>query len=112
MGAGVTRVSGAVVRRLGAGVAGAGVALLCLVGGTGVAGAQPATSVTAGCQSYWPSPYPVCDDIKDLYTSLGGPAGPLGLPTSAQQPYGVDGLRQTFTGGAIVWTPATGAYLE
>lgn len=43
MGAGVTRVSGAVVRRLGAGVAGAGVALLCLVGGTGVAGAQPAT---------------------------------------------------------------------
>ncbi|MDO1481563.1 hypothetical protein HND73_23590 [Rhodococcus ruber] len=79
-----------------------------------MAGAQPATSaaVAACCQSYWPSPYPVCDDIKDLYTSLGGPAGPLGLPTSAQQPYGVDGLRQTFTGGAIVWTPATGAYLD
>lgn len=96
-------------RRIAGGVAAAGLAVLCLVGGgTGVAGAQP----TASCQSYWPSPYQVCDEIKDLYTALGGPAGALGFPTSAQQPFGVDGLRQTFTGGAIVWTPATGAYVE
>lgn len=48
MGMGVTRVSGAVARRLGAGVVGVGVALLCLVSGTGVAGAQPATSAAVG----------------------------------------------------------------
>ncbi|MGW0020930.1 LGFP repeat-containing protein [Rhodococcus sp. NPDC003382] len=96
-------------RRIAGGVAAAGLAVLCLVGGgTSVAGAQQAAS----CQSYWPSPYQVCDEIKDLYASLGGPAGALGFPTSAQQPFGVDGLRQTFTGGVIVWTPATGAYVE
>lgn len=32
-----------------------------------------------------------------------------GFPGLGAQPYGVDGLRQTFTGGAIIWTPATGA---
>lgn len=91
---GVTRVSGAVVRRLGAGWPGR---------------SRPwwrrAASRTGRRRTR-------CATTSRMYTSLGGPAGPLGLPTSAQQPYGVDGLRQTFTGGAIVWTPATGAYLE
>ncbi|AOD24941.1 hypothetical protein IM25_24610 (plasmid) [Rhodococcus sp. p52] len=76
-----------------------------------MATAAPA-EVTADCQIYWPSPFQVCDQIKDLYNSLGGAASPLGFPSSAAQAYGTDGLRQTFTGGAIVWTPSTGAYIE
>lgn len=98
-------------RRMAGGVAAAGMAVLCLVGGAGMAGAQPVAPV-ADCRAYWPSPFPVCDQIKDLYTSLGGAASPLGYPSSAAQPYGVDGLRQTFLNGAIVWTPSTGAYVE
>ncbi|WP_231912148.1 LGFP repeat-containing protein [Rhodococcus sp. HS-D2] len=44
--------------------------------------------------------------------SLGGAASPLGFPSSAAQAYGTDGLCQSFTGGAIIWTPSTGAYIE
>jgi len=91
-------------------VAAAGLAVLALTGGA-VATAAPA-EVTADCQIYWPSPFQVCDQIKDLYNSLGGAASPLGFPSSAAQAYGTDGLRQSFTGGAIVWTPSTGAYIE
>lgn len=84
-------------------------ALPWLDGGVAMsAPAQPA----AECQTYWPWPFQVCDQIKDLYNSLGGAASPLGFPSSSAQPYGTDGLRQTFTGGAIIWTPGTGAYLE
>ncbi len=97
-------------RRMATGVAAAGLAVLALTGG-GVATAAPA-EVAADCQSYWPSPFQVCDQIKDLYNSLGGAASPLGFPSSAAQAYGTDGLRQSFTGGAIIWTPSTGAYIE
>jgi uncharacterized protein with LGFP repeats len=91
-------------------VAAAGLAVLALTGGN-VATAAPA-EVAAHCQSYWPSPFQVCDQTKNLYNSLGGAASPLGFPSSAAQAYGTDGLRQTFTGGAIIWTPSTGAYIE
>lgn len=97
-------------RRMATGAAAAGLAVLCLTGG-GVAAAAP-VQPAAECQAYWPSPFQVCDQIKDLYTSLGGAASPLGYPSSAAQPYGADGLRQTFLNGAIVWTPSTGAYVE
>ncbi|WP_240960068.1 hypothetical protein [Rhodococcus sp. HNM0563] len=105
---GVTRSR--VRRRMATGVAAAALAVLCLTGG-GVAAAAP-VQPAADCQTYWPSPFQVCDQIKDLYNSLGGAASPLGFPSSAAQPYGTDGLRQTFTGGAIIWTPGTGAYVE
>lgn len=88
--------------------------------GTGISAAQPATPVDAtttvasngDCKSYWPSFYQVCGPIRDLYESLGGPAGTLGLPKSAEtlDPDGI-GKQIEFFGGTIRWTPSTGAYV-
>ncbi|MGQ5696317.1 LGFP repeat-containing protein [Rhodococcus erythropolis] len=78
--------------------------------------AQPAGDVvsvlTDGCQLYWPSPYEVCGPIRDLYNTLGGATSSLGWPKSAEttDPDGI-GKRSEFTGGAIHWTPDTGAYV-
>ncbi|MCD2115066.1 hypothetical protein LQ384_28765 [Rhodococcus rhodochrous] len=77
-------------------VAAAGLAVLALTGGA-VATAAPA-EMTADCQIYWPSPFRVCDQTKDLCNSLDGAMSPLGFPSSVTQAYGTDGLRQTFTG--------------
>ena len=46
--------------------------------------------------------------IKDKWVSLGLEHGALGYPTSGEIPAG-DGVYQTFQGGTINWTPASGA---
>ncbi|MCK8673938.1 hypothetical protein M1M07_22870 [Rhodococcus sp. HM1] len=53
--------------------------------------------LASGCQYYWPSPFQVCDDIRDKYNSLGGPASFLSYPTSGNiiNP-GSTGQRVTF----------------
>lgn len=88
--------------------------------GTGISAAQPTTPVDAirpvssngDCKSYWPSFYQVCGPIRDLYESLGGPAGTLGFPKSAEMldPDGI-GKQIEFFGGTIRWTPSTGAFV-
>lgn len=64
-----------------------------------------------GCQVYWPSPYEVCGDIRDLYNFLGGPNSFLLFPKSNELP-NPDGIgrRSEFLGGNIYWTPNTGAH--
>jgi uncharacterized protein with LGFP repeats len=86
--------------------------------GTAHAVAQPADTApqspaTTTCQSFWPTPYQVCGDILDLYTSLGGPSSTLSFPSGTEAPAG-DGIgtRQAFFGGAVYYSPATGAYIE
>ena len=48
--------------------------------------------------------------IGQRYTVLGGPAGPLGLPTTDEQPAGPAGRVSTFQGGQVAWSAATGAH--
>jgi uncharacterized protein with LGFP repeats len=49
--------------------------------------------------------------IRDTYFGLGGPSSLLGWPISAVANYTANGggTAQSFQGGAIVWTPGTGA---
>jgi uncharacterized protein with LGFP repeats len=47
--------------------------------------------------------------ISAARRAAGGALGPLGAPDGAPYPIGKDGLRQNFAGGAIFYTPATGA---
>jgi hypothetical protein len=67
--------------------------------------------MASGCQYYWPSPFQVCDDIRDKYNSLGGPASFLSYPTSGNivNPDGT-GQRVTFLNGPIYWHPSAGAH--
>ena len=69
------------------------------------------TSLTAGCQVYWPFPYEVCGAIKDKYNSLGGPNSFLLWPQSNElvNPDGI-GRRSVFMNGPIYWSPAGGAH--
>ncbi|WP_067573557.1 LGFP repeat-containing protein [Nocardia acidivorans] len=53
----------------------------------------------------------VAGDFLAKYTAMGGVAGPLGLPTGAQQDGPGGGKMQEFTGGAIVSSPATGIHV-
>jgi len=48
--------------------------------------------------------------ILDRYLALAGPAGLLGLPTTDENPGGNGGRYNNFAGGAITWTPSTGAH--
>lgn len=76
---------------------------------------QSARGITAlnapVCQVYWPSPYQVCDAIRDKYNALGGPASFLSFPYSGNitNPDGV-GQRVTFLNGPIYWSPQGGAH--
>jgi uncharacterized protein with LGFP repeats len=47
--------------------------------------------------------------INAARRAAGGALGPLGAAQGAPYPVGKDGLRQNFAGGAIFYTPATGA---
>ena len=47
--------------------------------------------------------------INAARRAAGGPLGPLGAADGAAYPVGKNGLRQNFAGGAIFYTPATGA---
>lgn len=47
--------------------------------------------------------------INAARRAAGGPLGPLGAADGEPYPVGKDGLRQNFAGGAIFYTPATGA---
>ena len=47
--------------------------------------------------------------ISAARRAAGGALGPLGAPEGEPFPIGKDGLRQNFAGGAIFYTPATGA---
>ena len=69
------------------------------------------TSLTAGCQVYWPFPYEVCGAIKDKYNSLGGPGSFLSYPNSNELTNpGNTGKRTQFLNGPIYWSAATGAH--
>lgn len=63
------------------------------------------------CQTYWPSPFQVCDAIRDKYNSLGGPTSFLSFPSSGNitNPDGT-GQRVTFLNGPIYWSPQGGAH--
>lgn len=50
-------------------------------------------------------------EILTKYQSAGGPDGPLDLPIGDEQPAPNGGQRQIFGGGAIYWTPRTGAHI-
>lgn len=50
-------------------------------------------------------------DILRKYRSTGGEDGPLGLPIGNEQPAPNGGRRTIFQGGAIYWTPQTGAHI-
>lgn len=47
--------------------------------------------------------------IAGKYTKLGGPDGPLGLPTADEAPVR-GGVGTTFTGGRVYWSAGTGAH--
>jgi uncharacterized protein with LGFP repeats len=49
--------------------------------------------------------------ILRKYQSLGGSDGPLGLPIGDEQPAPNGGWRQIFAGGAVYWSPQTGAHI-
>ena len=72
----------------------------------------PTVSVAGTCQSYWPSPYLVCGEIRDLYNSLGGPSGSLSFPKTAEITNPDGSTQQAFINGTITWTAATGAYVS
>ncbi|MCB9412117.1 MAG: hypothetical protein H6525_04615 [Actinobacteria bacterium] len=63
---------------------------------------------------YWSSTtgaHEVYGAILGRYWAMGGETSPLGLPTSGEVSGRVPGSRvNTFTGGAIYWSPATGAH--
>ena len=83
--------------------------------GTVSAAAAPAPvhAQSGDCKSYWPAfQYTVCGEIKDLYDSLGGPSSSLSFPKANEVTNPDGSKRQEFLGGAIVWTAATGAYVE
>jgi uncharacterized protein with LGFP repeats len=50
-------------------------------------------------------------EILKKYQSLDGSDGSLGLPIGDEQPTTNDGRRQIFAGGAIYWSPQTGAHI-
>jgi hypothetical protein len=54
---------------------------------------------------------PVLDPIQTKYQALGGAKGFLGNPVTTElpTPYG-GGLFELFQGGAIYWSPSTGAH--
>lgn len=49
--------------------------------------------------------------ILAKYQSVGGVDGSLGLPVGDEQPAPDGGRRQIFGGGAIYWSPQTGAHI-
>lgn len=46
--------------------------------------------------------------IGAVYDAMGGPAGPLGLPTSEEVAAGRTGRASSFQGGRLIWSPRTG----
>jgi trimeric autotransporter adhesin len=48
--------------------------------------------------------------IHDKYMALGGPSGPLGLPTSDETATAGGGRVSIFQGGRVYWSPETGAH--
>lgn len=49
--------------------------------------------------------------ILQKYNAFGGSKSPLGLPTSNEEPAPGGGRYNTFDGGAIYWSPQTGAHV-
>ncbi|WP_254900759.1 hypothetical protein [Rhodococcus sp. 1168] len=66
-------------------------------------GSSTVITVAADCQSYWPSPYQVCGEIKDLYNSLGAAQSALSFPTAAEVTNPDGSKYSTFLGGTIYW---------
>ncbi|MGV1007726.1 MAG: LGFP repeat-containing protein, partial [Dermatophilaceae bacterium] len=61
---------------------------------------------------WWSAPTGAWDTWGDhwrRYEVMGGPAGVLGFPVGAQEPVG-PGFVQSFQGGKIWWSPATGGW--
>lgn len=74
-------------------------------------GSSAVIGVASDCQAYWPSPYQVCGEIRDLYNTLGGPGGSLSFPKSAEVTNPDGSKYSTFFNGTIAWSQATGAYV-
>ncbi|MGV8872174.1 MAG: LGFP repeat-containing protein [Rhodococcus sp. (in: high G+C Gram-positive bacteria)] len=75
------------------------------------AGSTAAVTAAADCQTYWPTPYKVCGEIRDLYNSLGGPSSALSFP-SGPEVTNPDGSKySTFLNGTIQWSASAGAYV-
>jgi uncharacterized protein with LGFP repeats len=49
--------------------------------------------------------------ILQKYNASGGASSPLGLPTASEAAAPNGGQFSTFNGGAIYWTPQTGAHI-
>nr|WP_228768952.1 hypothetical protein [Mycolicibacterium malmesburyense] len=49
--------------------------------------------------------------ILQKYNEAGGPESPLGMPTTSEEAAPNGGRFNTFDGGAIYWTPETGAHI-
>ncbi len=87
------------------------------VTGIGASHAEPAPATgssavitaAADCQSYWPSPYTVCGEIRALYNSLGGPSSSLSFPSGPEVTNPDGSTYSTFLNGTIHWSAATGA---
>ena len=69
---------------------------------------------SGGASIYWTSTtgaHAVQGQIRDLWASLGWERGALGYPTSDEQATADGtGRQNTFTNGAVFWTPAGGAH--
>jgi uncharacterized protein with LGFP repeats len=62
-------------------------------------------------QAYGAAPHTVTGSIQATYEATGGPAGPLGAPTTdAFGPLRGGGFGQHFQFGSIYWSPTTGAH--
>lgn len=92
-----------------------------VIGSAAIAGISTAQAVpnsgsstlvaAADCQTYWPTPYKVCGEIRDLYNSLGGPSSALSFPSGPEVTNPDGNKYSTFLNGTIRWSSSTGAYV-
>ena len=75
-------------------------------------------SAASGAAIYWTGssgPFTAWHEIGACYENFGGPAGPLGYPTSERSqalasPRGTEGLYQRFERGSIYWSERHGGH--
>lgn len=92
-------------------VAGSAIAAMATAQAAPGTGSSSLTTVAVDCQLYWPSPYQVCGEIKDLYNSLGATQSALSFLKTAEVTNPDGSKFSTFINGTIYWSPATGAYV-
>ncbi|GBE65961.1 hypothetical protein MFM001_24230 [Mycobacterium sp. MFM001] len=78
--------------------------------GTGLS--EPAAAGTESTKIPTPSgEFVLHGAILQKYNSVGGPNSALARPTASERPGPGDGQYSTFDGGAIYWSPTTGAHI-